>query len=161
MSRQCCQRSTGKLQCLRGSLSDCFYGILACKNIVFVTNCNVNNQFATVCIWRHVFAVSPDSSGSQLFIFLARTMNRDCWTVDIDLADLRLQEFLQKSSCGKFAINCMICPVALELCPNKFERLPTGKRYQLQTVTVEEMANLSLRISFFNRKLKPNSSSID
>ena len=116
MSRQCCQRSTGKLQCLRGSLSDCFYGILACKIIVFVTNCNVNNQFATVCIWRHVFAVSPGSSGLQLFIFLARTMNRDCWTVDIDLADLRLQEFLQKSSCGRFAINCMICPVALELC---------------------------------------------
>lgn len=142
MSRQCCQRWTGKLV-FRGSLlSDCFYGILARKIVVYVANCNGNNQFAPVCISRHVLAVFVGSFGSQLFFSLTRAMNRNCWPVDIDL-DLRLLEFLQKRSCERFVLDLHNSPVALELCLNKFGRSPTGKRYQLQTrtVTVEEMAN--------------------
>lgn len=142
MSRQCCQRWTGKLA-FRGSLlSDCFYGILVRKIVVYVANCNGNNQFAPVCIQRHVLAVFVGSFGSQLFFSLTRAMNRDCWPVDIDL-DLRLLELLQKRSCERFVMDLHNSPVALELCLNKFGRSPTGKRYQLRTrtVTVEEMAN--------------------
>jgi len=77
----------------------------------------------------------------QLFFSFARAANRGCTPLAIDL-DLETEGVMyKKNSSEEIVMKNTMYPVARVLCLNKFRRLPTGKRYHLQTVTVGEMAN--------------------
>lgn len=93
-------------------------------------------QIATVVKKRILFRDMSLQFSLAAVLFLRKSSAACHWPWSRDR-----RSYLQKHSCEEIVMKNTMYPVAPVLCLNKFRRLPTGKRYQLQTVTVGEMAN--------------------